>query len=500
MNRPTPDFELIDRARRGDRLALVALVARCRPVALAIARRALGNDDDAQDVAQEALVYLCQRLDAVRSTERLDGWLKKVTLSRCIDYRRRRGTRRLGTALPEWDAASEEADHAETLALHQALAHLSEDHRTTFLLQARGGWSVEEVAELLDIPVNTVRSRLASARRRLRADLFPESKEPRPMPVETPSLTERHTALIYTAFPDARILTIDPDPEAWMPYRYRIRLHVGSGERTVEIRDDIDPGRAALLPVLHGLGIPGPRLLAGPVSDGRGGFLSLCDGAAGEPLLGWVLGGTPHRLRIATERGLESLDRLECLTTSLEADPIGSTLPRRTLADERTGILSLGGPHLDDSWFMAALERVSAALAGCERPLVYTDYLHFFPNLLRIEAQTAVDRPTGWPGDPKLQENPVAEFVAPFGHFGDPLLGLAMVWIYDCYPIVHAGYVEQYLVRHDLTRRDFGPRLALQALKILQREVPVERPAGGGGNYWDALHGYVERGLSWMGA
>ena len=68
-----------------------------------------------------------------------------------------------------------------------------------------------------------------------------------------------------------------------------------------------------------------------------------------------------------------------------------------------------------------------------------------------------------------------------------------MVWIYDCYPFVHTGFVEQFLWRRNLTRRDFGPRLALNALRIIQREVPAGDPAQGA-----AYRAYVEQGLGWM--
>jgi len=122
------------------------------------------------------------------------------------------------------------------------------------------------------------------------------------------------------------------------------------------------------------------------------------------------------------------------------------------------------------------------ALAKLERPvreasgdLVYTNYLHFFPNLLRIQ-------------DGKLDE-----ILCPFGRLEDPLLGLAMVWIYDCYPFVHTGFVEQYLVRHNVDRADFAVGLGVQALKILNRECG-EEPS----NYRDNLSALVQRALDWL--
>ena len=105
-----------------------------------------------------------------------------------------------------------------------------------------------------------------------------------------------------------------------------------------------------------------------------------------------------------------------------------------------------------------------------------------------------LDKAFGWPGDARLSSNPVVELVSPFGHFGDPLLGLAMVWIYDCYPFVHTGFVEQFLWRRGKTRRDFAPRLMLQALQTLQKGTQP----GDIGEYPSALHGWVEQGLIWL--
>jgi len=504
------DSQLIRKARAGDRLAGERLSERYRGLALATACRALGNFDDAQDVAQEALVYALLRLPDLRDTERFPAWLRQLTLSLCADYRRRRGTRRLGEPIaPLNEAAREEADFAERFAIRQAVASLSDAHRTTLLLHYAGGWSLEEVAALTEAPVNTVRSRLRAAKRLLRADLlhalFPNAETTTTMPAAaatTPpefALSTAHLSLLNATFPDARVLSARNSPEPWMPFSPRVRLALeGGAEKEVDFRGDVDPGSAALLPVLERVGLPAPRLLSGPTPDGRGKYLCLCEPPRGENLLLWTLGGTPHRIRLATERAFEGIDRLHAATDALRADPLGAALPERTLTDQAEGIVAAGGPWLSDPWFLASLARVREAAADVRDPLVYTDYLHYFPNFLRIlPGPDPVDGPLGWPGDARMKVNPIAEYVSPFGHYGDPLLGLAMVWVYDCYPFVHTGFVEQYLWRRGLTRRDFAPRLALQSLRVLQRELPTERPAEGAG-YWDSLHGYVDQALGWM--
>ena len=507
------------------------LMERHRRSVLALAFRTLGNADDAQDVAQEALVYVLQRLPELREAGKFAGWLRKVTLSLCADYRRRRGTRHLGEPLTLLNEASEEVCYAEAVTVRQAVASLSEPQQTTLLLHYVGGWSREEVAGILEVPLNTVRSRLMAAKRNLRAELpgfLPEpsfaTSQGDPMPTDTFGLSNAQISLLNSgAFPDARILSVQNDTESWMPFCPRVRLALAGGtEKTVDFRGDIDPARAALLPVLERLGIPGPRLLAGPVPrpsrerdvENWNGmdYWTLCETPRGENLTLWATGGTPHRIRLATERAFEGIDRLQGITAALQADPIGVALERRTLAEEVAILMDDSKWNADpwlaeeghartqwlqDPWFIDALAQVQAAVKGIRDPLVYTHYGHFFPLSYRTTANDTFNEPFGAPGDPAYRKNPLVEFVQPFGHYGDPLLGLAMVWVYDCYPFVHTGFVEQFLWRRGVSKREFGPRLALKALQMIARDLPLARPAEGGG-YWDGLRGWAELGLSWM--
>ena len=515
------DIQLVRRALAGDRLAGGRLTDRHRRSILALAHRTLENADDAQDVAQEALVYALQRLPDLREAARFAAWLRHITLSLCADYRRRRGTRRLGEPITVLSEAGEEIAYAEAFTVRQAVAGLSEAHRTTLLLHYVGGWSREEVAAILEVPVNTVRSRLMTAKRNLRAELpgfFPEPTSPKgkPMPTETFGLSETQISLINTAFPGARVLSVQNDVEPWMPFGPRVRLTLkGGAEKTVDFRGDISAAHADLLPVLERLGIPGPRLLPGAVIEGPNGPLRLAEVPRGENLTLWAMGGTPHRIRLATARAFEGIDRLQGITEALQADPIGAKLPRRTLADE-IAILTdddkwnadwwlaeegrARAAWLADPWFTAALAQVQGAVADIHDPLVYTYYGHFFPQSYRIQPNTdPFNEPLGAPGDPAYQKNPLVEFVGGFsgGHYGDPLLGLAMVWVQDCYPFVHTGFVEQFLWRRGVTKREFAPRLALKALQMIARDLPLARPTEGGG-YWDGLRGWAEQGLGWM--
>ncbi len=521
------DAELIRDALAGRRLAGERLIERHRRSVLALAFRVLGNSDDAQDVAQEVLMYAYQRLSDVRDPDRFGGWLRQVTLTISADYRRRRGTRRLGEPMTCADEAGARETFAESLTTREAVSHLSGDLRTTLLLRYVGGWSVNEVAVITNAPINTVRSRLMAGKRSLRATLG-EAFGPAPdrtvftnrsvstrgktMTTDNHDLTENHIALIQKLFPGAEPLSVKYQPELWQPFSPRVRLRLAGGaETTVDFRGDLSPARIPLLSLLERLDIPGPRILAG--RETPEGYLTLCEKARGENLTLWALGGTPHRIRLATERAIEGIDRLQGVTDALIADPVGSKIPRRTLSDEVAILtddslwaadswLAEEGKSrrdwLSDPWFAAAVARVRDAARDITTPLVYTHYMQFFPQNYRIAPGTApTDEPLGYPGDPHYQQNPLVEFVFPFGHFGDPVLGLAMVWVQDCYPFVHTGFVEQFLWRRGVTRREFAPRLAIKAMQMVARELPLARPAEGGG-YWDSLRGWAEQGLAWM--
>jgi hypothetical protein len=279
-------------------------------------------------------------------------------------------------------------------------------------------------------------------------------------------------------------------------------LHDGT-EKTLDFRGDIDDERAQLLSVLERLGIPGPRIVSGPLQTAEG-HLTLCEKTRGENLTLWTLGGTPHRIRIATERAFEGIERLQAITEGLASDPVGMSLSRRSLADEAAILRDSSRWNADswlaeegkerelwlrDPWFKSALVRVQAAAADISEPLVYTDYTFFFPQNYRIETNDIENSGS--------EDHPLVEFTHLFGHFGDPLLGLSMVWVYDCYPFVHTGFVEQFLWRRGITRREFAPRLGLNALQMVARDLPVIRPSEGG-KYWDTLRGWVDQAVHWM--
>lgn len=160
------DEELARAAGRGDAAAFEALYRRQRGLVLGLARRFAGAAL-AGDVAQEAFLYLLRRLPELDFRGRLETFLYPVVKHLAAAARRRE--RRPGS-----DEAREPpepvapAPAAEDEDLAAALAALSEVQREVVLLRFADGFALEEIAEVLSIPLGTVKSRLHQALEALR--------------------------------------------------------------------------------------------------------------------------------------------------------------------------------------------------------------------------------------------------------------------------------------------------------------------------------------------
>jgi len=140
-----------------------------------VARRILGDDDQARDAVQEALVALWQSCE---EPENLRGWLVQAVVHRSLHARRTRDRRahwerEAGSLRTGWcplcDPEHQTEARRRLQALEEALASLSREHRSVVLLRELEGLEYEEISHRLGIPVGTVRSRLNRARRVLRA-------------------------------------------------------------------------------------------------------------------------------------------------------------------------------------------------------------------------------------------------------------------------------------------------------------------------------------------
>jgi len=154
---------------------LVALLPRLRRFARNLTR----NPQDADDVVQIAVERALTRLDQWRSDARLDSWMFKIVRNAWIDELRSRGRRGkifLAAEAGENIGTDSMARETELLSVQSAMARLPEDQREAVSLVLVEGLPYREAAEVLDVPIGTLTSRLARGREALQALLGAEDE------------------------------------------------------------------------------------------------------------------------------------------------------------------------------------------------------------------------------------------------------------------------------------------------------------------------------------
>ena len=164
---------LVARVRAGDRAAFGVLAERYAGVARRVARAVLGDPDDADDAAQDALLSALVKLDQYDPRRPFGPWLLRIVANAATDRRRRRTVRRVEQLDPALVAGGARPDataerRALSARLRAALAELSHRRRMAVVLFDVEGYSHAEIAGILGIPEGTVRSEVFHARRRLR--------------------------------------------------------------------------------------------------------------------------------------------------------------------------------------------------------------------------------------------------------------------------------------------------------------------------------------------
>jgi RNA polymerase sigma-70 factor (ECF subfamily) len=181
------DRALVERSQRGDLAAFETLVEKYRQRVWRLAFNVLRDREDAWDVAQEAFVRAWQALEKFKGQSAFYTWLFRITMNAASDRLRQRGARgrafgteRISDEEMERTMADTETPPDEQAAsserrerIMKALDALPEHHRTIIMLGDLEGLSYREIADVLDIPMGTVMSRLHNARKKLRDVLGP---------------------------------------------------------------------------------------------------------------------------------------------------------------------------------------------------------------------------------------------------------------------------------------------------------------------------------------
>ena len=177
--RAVEDADLIRKARRGDVEAYNLLISRWERRVYNYLLRIVAHREDALDLSQDVFLKAYQNLRKLEDPARFGPWLYRIAHNEAYSlFRKRR---------PEGESEELQAETMEgsnpggnsvfpielTLAVSSALSRLNSDQRETVVLKVYQGFKFEEIAQIVDAPVSTVKSRLYTALDLLKAELAP---------------------------------------------------------------------------------------------------------------------------------------------------------------------------------------------------------------------------------------------------------------------------------------------------------------------------------------
>ena len=176
------DKQLVQQAAAGDTAAFETLVERYQQQVYHLTLRMVGNDADAQDLAQEAFVRAWRGLGSFQFTSQFSTWLYRLTSNICIDFLRAQKRRKVVSLtmlrddedsqwdLPDSDPLPEQQMIAaeEREALSRAFASLDPEFRQILTLRIVNGCSYQQISQILGVAEGTVKSRISRAREQLR--------------------------------------------------------------------------------------------------------------------------------------------------------------------------------------------------------------------------------------------------------------------------------------------------------------------------------------------
>ena len=187
------EAQIVRRVLEGDVNAFETLVVEYEKNVYAITQRMTGNSEDAADMTQETFIKAYNSLSSFRGDSKFSVWLYRIATNVCLDFLRSRSRKPTVSLSMEDDDGEEtqldiadESQSPEVLlergltrdAVRRGLNALPPDYRQILLLREIQGLSYEEISDVLDLEVGTVKSRIFRARKRLCAFLMEDGNIP----------------------------------------------------------------------------------------------------------------------------------------------------------------------------------------------------------------------------------------------------------------------------------------------------------------------------------
>lgn len=158
------DALLVKRAQREDVGAFVELMEKYKTALYKVAKSYLGSEDDIADVMQDTVLAAYEHIKELKNASYFKTWLTRILINQCKDFLRQQKKYVVSDKIAETSYEMPENNRE----FYELLKELPEDYRMIFLLYYGEGFKTNEIAQILDVNENTVKSRLRRGRDRLK--------------------------------------------------------------------------------------------------------------------------------------------------------------------------------------------------------------------------------------------------------------------------------------------------------------------------------------------
>jgi RNA polymerase sigma-70 factor (ECF subfamily) len=169
---------LITKAQAGDKQAFASLVQKFQDRVFSVAYGVIGNQQDAEDIAQETFINAYKGVAKLNNVEGFYKWLLRIAVNTSINYKKSLANARhipiddIPEPVYQGETPEEHLDKRESIkTLGLVLSELTPEHKAILVLREIEGLAYDEIATLLEIPLGTVKSRINHAREKLRQEL-----------------------------------------------------------------------------------------------------------------------------------------------------------------------------------------------------------------------------------------------------------------------------------------------------------------------------------------
>lgn len=171
------DIKLIEKIRGRDEQSFTVLVKCYTPYVYRTAYALLQDQSEAEDLSQEVFLKIYRSIGQLSNPHAFHSWLNKIIANTCLDRLKKQHPTPIADS--ELDMVSQETSRQldQNLLIRDALQRLSSEYRETLVLREWQGYSYEEIANILGVPVGTVKSRIHTARLQLRKILSEGERE-----------------------------------------------------------------------------------------------------------------------------------------------------------------------------------------------------------------------------------------------------------------------------------------------------------------------------------